>query len=152
MPIDASSDPYDAGRDFDLDDLGRAGTGAAAAAPGDKAIGADDDDIDDLGKAGKGAGAFHLDEGDTKVFGAEHDLAHNESAFDAKLGLGDPFDALDGTLETHDDPFDGHGFEGKLDVDDDVDDPFDVDKGLKHDVDHDFHHHDKAHIDVDDID
>jgi hypothetical protein len=120
MPIDASSDPYDAGRDFDLDDLDRAGTGAAAAAPGDKAIGADDDDVDDLGKAGKGAAAFDLDDGDTKVFGADDALGDSESALDAKLGLGDPFDALDGTLETHDDPFDDHGFEGKLDVDDDV--------------------------------
>jgi len=148
MPIDASSHPFDDGRELDLDDLDRAGTGASVAPAAGKALGALDDD-DDLDKAGKGAGDVQLDDDGTKTFGdtSDDDVAGGDDPFDVKLGLeravDDPFhadhdfsgkhDALGLDAHDHDDDV---AFAAKHHHVDDLDDPAS---------------HDKSHIDLHDL-
>lgn len=131
MPIDASSDPYDAG--FDPDDLALAGKGAfdtaAAAAVSGKSLGGLDDD-DDLESAGKGAdpvpAPFEPDPVD-KGFEKDFDSGLGDDAVDDPTGGASSAGDL---LEDGFDPDDG-AFDGKVgafgELDDADDDPDDLD-------------------------
>jgi hypothetical protein len=121
MPIDASSDPYDAG--IDPDDLALAGKGAVGAAgtaaAADKAIGAAADD--DLESAGKGAnpvddgGAFEpepVEKDFGKTFGDE--LVDDDPTGGSR--------SAEGVLDELDDDDPAGPFGGKLGGDDAFDD------------------------------
>jgi hypothetical protein len=120
MPIDASSDPYDAG--IDPDDLALAGKGAVgaagSAAAADKAIGAAADD--DLESAGKGANPVD----DSSTFEAEPVVKDFDKTFGDDLVDDDPTGgtrSADGLLDDlDDDPAGSVG--GKLGADDALDD------------------------------